>query len=52
MNKFVGQVKNSLDDLVSTVKITSTFYDKHRDIISTKYLYRSTRSITSIKSIF
>ena len=39
MNKFVGQVKNSLDDLVSTVKITSTFYDKHGDIISTKYLY-------------
>ena len=39
MNKFVGQVKNSLDSLVSTVKITSTFYDKHGDIISTKYLY-------------
>ena len=39
MNKFIGQVKNSLDDLVSTVKITSTFYDKYGDIISTKYLY-------------
>ena len=39
MNKFVGQVKNSLDNLVSTVKITSTFYDEHGDIIITKYLY-------------
>ena len=45
MSKFVGQVKNPLNDLVSTVKITSTFYDKHGDIISTKYLYTDPQDI-------
>lgn len=45
MNRFVGQVKNSLNDLVSTVKITITFYDKHGDIISTKYRYTDPQDI-------
>lgn len=45
MNRFVGQVKNSLNDLVSTVKITITFYDKHGDIIGTKYRYTDPQDI-------
>ena len=45
MNKFVGQVKNPLDGLVSTVRITSTFYDEHGDIISTRYLYTDPQDI-------
>ena len=45
MNKFVGQVKNSLDHLVSTVKITLTYYDKQGDIINTKYGYTDPQDI-------